>query len=365
MESRFALFSRRHPTFRSAFTLIELLVVIAIIAILVALLLPAVQQAREAARRSSCKNNLKQIGVALHNYHDTHSVFPPGQLRGYRSTPTAGEYGNGAAWSAMLLPFLEQGTIYDAMNWQIGLFEGTNKTLINSLAPVPVFLCPSDSERPVKGSIHASTATNYVSSAPRMSYFGSSGSFNNWSDSTSTKLSGGFFTIDPAPASNMASIKDGTSNTIAVGEASGSVWTGGSFLGVQNGTQTIGGSDNACCQDWFLKIALYPITNKGPVSTYASWRFGSEHDGGAQFVMADGSVRFISENINHVLEKTNNDTSTVKHEAIHGSGCLWRAEANSCATTPGDFDNKPGLANHFGVWQRLHHKRDGLVIGEF
>ncbi|MCG6155327.1 DUF1559 domain-containing protein [Rubinisphaera margarita] len=350
-------------TKRCAFTLIELLVVIAIIAILVALLLPAVQQAREAARRSACKNNLKQFGLALHNYHDTHSVFPPGQIRGRNSSVNL-EYGNGFSWGSMLLPYLEQGAIYDQLNFEIGVFEGANKTLIQSLGPIDVALCPSDTERPRLRNIHASTTPNYVSSLPNLSYFGSSGAFNNWSDSTSTKLSGGFFTIDPAAPSTMASIKDGTSNTIAIGEASGAVWGGGSFLGVQHNTQTIPGADVACCQDWFLIYALYPITNQAPAPYGASIRFGSEHDGGAQFLMADGGVRFISENIDHILEKTDLDAN---HKAANGAGCLWRTDSNqSCGSGgTGQFDNKAALSSLMGVWQRLHHKRDGLVIGEF
>ncbi|MBR9800775.1 DUF1559 domain-containing protein, partial [bacterium] len=101
---------------RYAFTLIELLVVIAIIAILVALLLPAVQQAREAARRSSCKNNLKQLGLAIHNYHDTHGVFPPGYIDGdgitNGGTGQSGGNDNGYSWQAMILPMIEQSALY-------------------------------------------------------------------------------------------------------------------------------------------------------------------------------------------------------------------------------------------------------------
>src|SRR6516165_389339 len=108
---------------RRAFTLIELLVVIAIIAVLVALLLPAVQQAREAARRSQCKNNFKQIGLALHNYEGTHGVLPLAYLHmpgggGVNGPPdpTSGDAGPGWAWGMMILPFMEQGTVYDAFN---------------------------------------------------------------------------------------------------------------------------------------------------------------------------------------------------------------------------------------------------------
>src|SRR6266487_2467467 len=97
---------------RLGFTLIELLVVIAIIAVLVALLLPAVQQAREAARRSQCRNNLKQIGLALHDYHSTHNVFPPGYVAGAAYPATS----NGWSWCAQLLPYLDQASLYHSIN---------------------------------------------------------------------------------------------------------------------------------------------------------------------------------------------------------------------------------------------------------
>ncbi|HCS51638.1 MAG TPA: hypothetical protein DIW81_08610, partial [Planctomycetaceae bacterium] len=101
----------------------------------------------------------------------------------------------------------------------------------------------------------------------------------------------------------------------------------GSFLGVQHSTRTLGEDDAACCQDWFLSYALYPITNSNPPSS-ASIRFSSEHDGGAQFLMADGSVRFISENVDHILETTGLDTN---HTAARGAGCLWRSEVGGCS----------------------------------
>ncbi len=122
---------------RRAFTLIELLVVIAIIAILIALLLPAVQQAREAARRTQCKNNLKQLGLALHNYLDTHRVFPPNGVSNASGTQT---------WSAQafVLPFLEGSNLYNTINFGIGYGQGTNATLNIKAMRIPVLICPSD-----------------------------------------------------------------------------------------------------------------------------------------------------------------------------------------------------------------------------
>ncbi|QDU35884.1 Type II secretion system protein G precursor [Maioricimonas rarisocia] len=346
---------------RRGFTLIELLVVIAIIAILIALLLPAVQQAREAARRSQCKNNLKQIGIALHNYHDTHSVFPPGQIRGR----TGGiEYGNAASWGAMILPYMDQGPLYNQLDFNRGLFEDPNKTVIRGLSAIPFTICPSDSDRPGTRAVHGSTTPNYMSSMPGTSYFGNAGAFNNWSDSTNPRLSGGFFTTDPALPSDMSRLKDGSSNTIAVGEASARIWSGGSWLGLQQNTQTTSapGSDTACCQDWFNNFAMYPITNKFVSGMErASLRYGSDHDGGAQFLFADGSVRFISENINHILDQTGNTT----YNAAQGAGCLWSNDPLGCADGAGAFRDKARLDALMGIWQRLNHKGDGLVVGEF
>ena len=140
---------------RRAFTLIELLVVIAIIAILVALLLPAVQQAREAARRTQCKNNLKQIGLAIHNYHDTHKVYPFGKGASYAGAPVY------ARWSqhAMILPYIEQDNLYKSIDFSsppetpgmggvINFMPAyVSPTGINSVASrsvIPGFFCPSD-----------------------------------------------------------------------------------------------------------------------------------------------------------------------------------------------------------------------------
>lgn len=125
---------------RLAFTLIELLVVIAIIAVLVSLLLPAVQQAREAARRSSCKNNLKQLGIALHNYHDTHRCFPPNGVR----NGSAG--GSTQEWSAQafMLPFVEGGNLYDQIDFSVGYRQEPNLSRGISYQRMSVLLCPSD-----------------------------------------------------------------------------------------------------------------------------------------------------------------------------------------------------------------------------
>ena len=142
LESRDISMRLRHIAKKSdGFTLIELLVVIAIIATLVAILLPAVQQAREAARRSTCKNNLKQLGLAMHNYHDVSNTFPPAW--GYCNGNFAS---NCPSYAMRLLPYLEQGAIFDQIDWGQP-FEGSNTVNVQvRTAAIPVFECPSDTQ---------------------------------------------------------------------------------------------------------------------------------------------------------------------------------------------------------------------------
>lgn len=190
------------------FTLIELLVVIAIIAILVSLLLPAVQQAREAARRTQCKNNLKQLGIALHNYHDVHKTFPASGVAGTTEN-VGGRYRQAwLSWSglAMLLPYIEQKNVYDQIDWGYRWDRNIAGNVNNTMARtrIPGFVCPSD----------PGADASYTANLSPTSYCLSTGPASNWSMRNNPV---GFATL--YKGSKIRDITDGTSNTIAMAEA--------------------------------------------------------------------------------------------------------------------------------------------------
>jgi prepilin-type N-terminal cleavage/methylation domain-containing protein/prepilin-type processing-associated H-X9-DG protein len=209
---------------RAGFTLIELLVVIAIIAVLIALLLPAVQAAREAARRIQCTNNLKQLGLALHNYHGTNDCFPPGALAEYAGgNPSTALKNN---WSpsahARLLPNLEQSALYNAMNWSVGVLNDLVGTPMNSTVVttrVAAFLCPSSiAPSWVMASANAPLSTLQ---APGNNYFASVGSSLEFAGQQSGGPPNGPFQYVGTLGSGairIVNVQDGTSNTIGFGE---------------------------------------------------------------------------------------------------------------------------------------------------
>ena len=326
------------------FTLVELLVVIAIIGILVALLLPAVQAAREAARRMSCGNNLKQIALAIHNYHDTHKTFPPirgGQLvnggtQPFGSTVTSypgcpGWFNStGWSWRALILPFVEQQPLYDSINFNV-----VRDTGCYSAAPaftgkdpnqviIPGYICPSDAWGP-NGT---NAPTNYASIW---------GSNANAFDGSSNRL-GVFGMGSQVSTVKMASITDGTANTVMVGE----VYRGVPFWHMQGG----GSQTGTRCDRWIVETGFcgadtsYPPNNyklsqaacltRPPVSgtnnsdnsvnpqhcpvknccpDLIDWvdnhnngnsvrrPISSLHPGGAQGAYADGAVKFVPESV--------------------------------------------------------------------
>ncbi len=290
-----------------AFTLIELLVVIAIIAVLVAILLPAVQQAREAARRSTCKNNLKQIGIALHNYHDVYGMFPPGHMDTYTDYVSAGARHH-FSWMTSLLPMLEQNAIYDLID-----FEAVSLTTNSNLNPIyysagtvdiPVFLCPSD---PVPRMDPNLAPTNYM------------GSQGNRCNCRAKDCDGVFGHSSYTP---MSWITDGLSQTIAVGETLKGDLDPNTVNDNYIFTNTSGSNaaDVTTCQSvypnaadratvWIAGQPQYNImaTIRPPndknfdciAPNYGCTNFAarSAHKGGAQLIFCDGSVHFISENI--------------------------------------------------------------------
>ena len=281
----------------AAFTLVELLVVITIIGILIALLLPAVQAAREAARRTQCSNNFKQVGLALHNYHGALKTFP----MGLNMWPGGGDCANpgiqtryyGVGWAAVILPYLEQKSVYDAMDFREDSYDGTMNFAAGAKF-IPAYLCPSDPQ--------GEDLTSCCS--------GHSNGPSEYEDLAKTNMAGVADSVNwgcgtypwPRPDGNgvlygrskvrIGQISDGTSHTLAVGEIigggakshSGFFWSTWDILDTHNGI------------NYALQIG----------ESYNPWNpefngFTSYHPGGCHFVIADGSVQFVSETIDQNL----------------------------------------------------------------
>lgn len=264
---------------RAGFTLIELLVVIAIIAVLIALLLPAVQQAREAARRSSCKNNMRQIGLAVHNYESTHTIFPIGVL----GTTGSVAVGNPlTTWQTLILPFVEQANVHSQYNFNVRFDDALNAAVVNR--PVPVYLCAS---QPSTGLVNNLYAPSH--------YAGNAGTAPGGND-------GLFY---PLSAVRMGDILDGTSNTLAAGEIAFEIggWARGA---INSGGGGGGGGGQGFARGvlrwWKAAAACARPGMNPPITTCSSsterlFQFSSPHVGGCHFGLADGSVRFLSENM--------------------------------------------------------------------
>ncbi|HVJ68218.1 MAG TPA: DUF1559 domain-containing protein [Caulifigura sp.] len=330
------------------FTLIELLVVIAIIAILIALLLPAVQQAREAARRTQCKNFLKQYGLAMHNYESTHRCLPPGHV--YRKVGTnAGSIsqgGTGWGWQAMLLPYIDQAPLYAQLDFNTsmaGVPGCNNKALVSSI--LPMARCPSSTAPATDVNGGVGTLGRFDALAVS-SYKASSGSFDDNAsgiEAFDQRRYNGLFMRDSGIKFRDAS--DGLSNVIACGEVNWQLSINGRTFGAvaQAGT-TSGGSF------WVLGNGEWQLNL--PASSPVRWRdygYHSTHTGGGHFVFGDGHVAFISENIQHTFRCYNTSTGT---------------NNPTCAATP-DYTVDANLANTFGLYQRLFGRSDGFPVGEF
>lgn len=317
------------------FTLIELLVVIAIIAVLIALLLPAVQQAREAARRTQCKNNLKQIGLSLHNYESTFGLLTPLY------------YGNGGssgtpiptfAWAVMILPSIDQAPLYNQMapgaNTMQNVFDSpTLRPLLQT--KLPAFQCPSDpglalnNNRPFTKAV-AGVNPFYLS---KSNYPACSGSQDGTSSGVFTEPGGG----NTYPnATRFADITDGLSNTIFVGER-GSLPLQGNPTGQGAWAALWGGmsAEQSILQYRAIRgLGDYRLTDGKSLTGLDAQQdeaFSSQHSGGVHFLLGDGTVRFISVNVD------------------------WQP-INVAAPPAG-----PGP----GVFNRLCDKADGYPVGDY
>ena len=315
------------------FTLIELLVVIAIIAILIALLLPAVQQAREAARRAQCKSHLKQIGIALHNYHETHRSFPPFLINRTGNPSRIADVDKGANWLVFLLPFVDQAPLYN--QWDFDIPANQNPGRSTELA---LFKCPTDPQ----------------SSGNFCSYAGGGWARGNYGMNVSPCEhgvgSGGTTPLGGIGGANAVvrfrDITDGTSNTVAVDELRAGLnehdlrgsWA---MPGLSAGTAAMFNDastpnskepysddmENCAVSGLFGNpvggMGCFDSTNTGQMTAR------SMHIGGLHLLMADGSVRFVSDSIDYKRNE-------------FGCGSLPR-----------------------GIWQSIHTRGGGEIVGEF
>jgi prepilin-type N-terminal cleavage/methylation domain-containing protein/prepilin-type processing-associated H-X9-DG protein len=341
---------------RRAFTLVELLVVIAIIAVLVSLLMPAVQQAREAARRTQCQNNLKQIGLALHNYHDTFKTFPPGWTsNGANYRPMNADHSTWS-WQVMILPQIEQPAMYTALRpgTEPFILSAQDNTKLTELRrSLPIFLCPSDSG-PQINDMRILPGTLYVASGPndggspggtlpqhtaRGSYVGSRG-VSKFLHSPSIGASGnGIFERDSKVT--IADIIDGTSNTLLASERAyltpvggcnhgGALWSGTSNFHSLPCIPDSGPYSLVATMIVSMNSELSCVSVCDPPVPNVFFGVSSMHPGGANFALCDGSVRFISENVHSTIDSQN-----------------------------------PADTTRWGTYQKLAHRGDRQTMGDY
>jgi prepilin-type N-terminal cleavage/methylation domain-containing protein/prepilin-type processing-associated H-X9-DG protein len=267
---------------RHGFTLIELLVVIAIIAALIGLLLPAVQKVREAANRTDCANNLKQLGLALHNFHDTHGRFPPGQVHG--PYPEAGVYWKtNHGWAVFILPSIEQKPLADKYHWDLASSDPLNQEVVAH--PLNIFQCPS------------AAPNRFYFGGPFASYGGKGASGDyvpTWYVDPVLAAGDNRGVLVPDSMTRMTAITDGTSNTILLAEDAGrpTLWqagkvgpgtvSGGPWAGFDTGITLQGSTVDGTSRPGPCALNC---TNDHEVYSF--------HTDGANAVFADGSVRFL------------------------------------------------------------------------
>lgn len=289
---------------RRGFTLIELLVVIAIIAVLIALLLPAVQQAREAARRTQCKNNLKQIGLALHNYESTTTVFPPsstsGLTKGVWGYPGSGPSDPNIhlhSFASLILPYVDQASLYGTIDYSVSSLAPANRTAAAKV--LAFYRCPSYSGQSMStdplytaGSLNNPNFVirNYVAMGAK-TVLGLAGA---------VPADGVMF---PGSKTGFRDLTDGSSNTVVIAETreqSASVWIDGTSASVAArwtnlASPTFAGTSNSINYKPYFPGGVFPN------SIGQLYGPSSQHTGGAHHLMCDGAVRFISQNLDVVV----------------------------------------------------------------
>jgi len=276
---------------RKAFTLIELLVVIAIIAILMGLLLPAVQKVRAAANRIQCVNNLKQMGLACHNYHDALGGLPPGYTAQLPYVDGATDTFPGWGWGGMLLPFLEQDNLYKSINFNASIASPENASAIRTM--IKTYLCPADQTPSAAFPLPDSFGNALVIAAPS-SYAACVGG-----NETDVEAATGLGIFYRNSRTRLTDITDGTSNTLMIGERAWSnaqgIWAGAVPSGVlkRGRFNPNPGTSLAFIPATGLVLAHSHLNNALTDTDGGLDDFSSNHVGGSNFVFADGSVHFI------------------------------------------------------------------------